>query len=318
MESIFFVALTPGMVKVAEQVSRELNISFPIEVVGFDKGPDVPQAHPQADAFISRGLMVDLLRKHTDKPVVGLTLAIDDMLESVHKLREGGATKVGVVAHSGFLEMGDGADLAVGEVTIHVRPWNTLEDIPKIMEQLGKLGVTAIAGDKGGSTAAKERGCTVEVLESGLLSARRAINEALKIAQIQSREREKEREKTHRFEQLLSEHYSDLEQAVASVEELAASSEELAASSQESSNIAKMATQEVNGISEILDVIRWVAQQSNLLGLNAGMEEASRWWPRRCENWRMRATSPPKTLTSCLKASGSQCSGCSKTSSIVR
>ena len=44
---------------------------------------------------------------------------------------------------------------------------------------------------------------------------RRAINEALKIAQAQKQLREKDEEKTRRFEQLLSEHYADQEQAVA-------------------------------------------------------------------------------------------------------
>ena len=272
--AIFFAALTPGMVQVAEQVSRELNLSFPIETVTFDKGPDAVRDNPQADVLISRGLMVDLMRKHTDRPVVGLTLAIDDMLKAVNELEAGGASKVGVVAHKGFLEMGDGADLAVGGVAIYVRPWSTLEDIPRILDSLGQIGVNAIAGDKGGGTAAKERGYAVVAMESGILSARRAINEALKIAQAQKREREKEQLKTRGFEQLISEHYTDLEQATAAVQELAASSEELAASSQESSAKAKTAVQEVKGIAEVLDVIRWVAQQSNMLGLNAAIEAA--------------------------------------------
>lgn len=273
MESIFFVALTPGMAQVAEQAMRELNLSFPIEVVSFDKGPEVVRANPQVDVMISRGLMVDLLREHTDKPVVSLTMTIEEILEAVQRLIAGGASKVGVVAHRGFLEMGS-SDFSVGEITIHVRPWNTPEDIPKILEQLSQIGVNAITGDKGGYTAAKERGYTVDLLESGMLAVRRAINEALKIARAQEREREREREKARRFELVLSELYSELEQSASFVEELAASSEELAASSQESSNIAQTATQEVNGISEILDVIRRVAKQTNLLGLNAAIEAA--------------------------------------------
>ena len=270
MKSIFFVALTSDMAQVAEQAMSELNLSFPIEVISFDKGPEVVKANPQVDVMISRGLMVDLLREHTDKPVVGLTMTIGEMLEAVQRLIAGGAVKVGVVAHRGFLEMGN-SDFVVGETTIHVRPWNTPEDIPKILEQLSQIGVNAISGDKGAYTAAKERrGYIVDLLESGLLAVKRAISEALKIAQVQ----EREREKTRRYEQVLSELYSDLEQSASFVQELAASSEELAASSQESFNIAQMATQEVNSISEILDVIRRVAQQTNLLGLNAAIEAA--------------------------------------------
>lgn len=270
MKSILFIALTPDMAQVAKQAMSELNLSFPIEVVSFDKGPDVVRANPQVDVMISRGLMVDLLREHTDKPVVGLTMTIGEMLEAVQRLIAGGAVKVGVVAHRGFLEMGS-SDFVVGETTIHVRPWNTLEDVPKILEQLSRIGVNAITGDKGGYTAAKEqRSYIVDLLDSGLLAVKRAITEALRIAQVQ----EREREKTRRYEQVLSELFSDLEQSASFVEELAASSEELAASSQESSNIAQIATQDVNGISEILEVIRRVAQQTNLLGLNAAIEAA--------------------------------------------
>ncbi|WP_019851433.1 PrpR N-terminal domain-containing protein [Desulfitobacterium sp. PCE1] len=273
MESIFFVALTPGMAQIAEKTRQDLNLSFPIEVVSFEKGKEIIKANPQVDVMISRGLMVDLLRENTDKPIVGLTMTIDEMLEAVQRLIAEGATKVGVVAHRGFLDM-ESSDFALGDLTIHIRPWSTLGDIPTILERLNKIGVHAIAGDKGGYTTAEERGYMVELLESGPLAVRRSVNEALKIARAQEREREKEHEKTRRFEQVLSELYSGLEQSASFVEELAASSQELAASSQESSAIAQTTTQEMNGITEILDVLRRVAQQTNLLGLNAAIEAA--------------------------------------------
>jgi hypothetical protein len=273
MEPIFFVALTPGMAQVAEQVMRELNLSFPVEVVSFEKGIEAVRAKPQADVVISRGLMVDLLREKIDKPVVGLSVTIDEILGAVQRLIVGGATKVGVVAHGGYLEMDD-SDFTIGELSIYVRPWNKLDDIPGILEKLRRIGVNAVTGDKGGYTAAQEQGYSVELLESGEVAIKQAINEALKIAQAQKRERDREQEKTRRFEQVLSELYADLEQAVSFVEELTASSEELAATSQESFNIAQSTSQEVNGISEILEVIRRVAQQTNLLGLNAAIEAA--------------------------------------------
>lgn len=273
MQSILFIALTPGMADIAARAARELKVSFPIEVVSFEKGAEVAKENSDADVMVSRGLMVDLLRQHTEVPVVGLTMTIEELLESVNKLMGVGAKKIGVVVHRRFLDM-DRSDISIGNISILLRPWNTLAEIPEILKKLRDEGVDAISGDKGGYTRAKEQGFIVDLIESGLNAIKRTIKEALKISQVQSREREREREKTQKVEMKLSELYSELEQSAASVEELAASSEELAASSQDSSNIAKRITKEVDKITEILQVIHLVARQTNLLGVNAAIEAA--------------------------------------------
>lgn len=273
METIYFVALTPGMEQVAQREMRKLGMSFPIEVVSFEKGAEAVKTNPEADVFISRGLMVDLLKEHTEKPVVGLTMTIGEMLESVQRLVNNGAKKIGVVAHEGFLEMGN-SDFQVGDVLVYVRPWSSLGEIPKILEQLKMVGIEAIAGDKGGSTAAQEKGYVVNVLDSGDLAIRQAILEAGKIAQAQARERNKEKKRREEFDLILEALYSNLEEAASFVEELSASSEELAATSQESNQIAKTTASEVDSVTKILDVIRRVAKQTNLLGLNAAIEAA--------------------------------------------
>jgi methyl-accepting chemotaxis protein len=84
----------------------------------------------------------------------------------------------------------------------------------------------------------------------------------------------RDNEKAHRIENLVNEIYNNLEQAAAAVEELTASSEELAATSQEAAVLSAGAAQDVNNTTEILDLIRRVAQQTNLLGLNAAIEAA--------------------------------------------
>lgn len=63
-------------------------------------------------------------------------------------------------------------------------------------------------------------------------------------------------------------------QIVAATEELNGSQEELAATMQEVSKLSLEASQNVNNTNQILEAIRMIASQTNLLGLNAAIEAA--------------------------------------------
>lgn len=94
------------------------------------------------------------------------------------------------------------------------------------------------------------------------------------MATAQAHLRRRENEKLQQIQQYSSKLYAALEQSASAVEELTASAQELAASSQETAEIAKTASREVDNTTEILEIIRRVAQQTNLLGLNAAIEAA--------------------------------------------
>ena len=84
----------------------------------------------------------------------------------------------------------------------------------------------------------------------------------------------RESETARNTRQCVDEIANALEQTTAAIRELTATSQKLASFGQESTITSKQAADGINNTSEILDAIRRVASQTNLLGLNASIEAA--------------------------------------------
>ncbi|AEE92384.1 Methyl-accepting chemotaxis sensory transducer [Tepidanaerobacter acetatoxydans Re1] len=271
IEPILFVAVSKTMAKSAAEAAAELDIELPIVVSKMSEFENLVSTYNDIDVFISRGAAAETLNKLYGKTVVEITSTIEDFLTPIEKICDMGIKKIGIVTHASVISE---RDFNISDVKIYMRPWHEKVKPEQIIEQLAALGVQGIVGSLKPTEIAKSYGLTTELLDSGKASIKRAIEEAAKIA----REREKERllaaENLQQTQQYASEIYKAIEHAVAETEELTASSQELAVISSEAAGAAQTAFQDVSNTEEILEIIRHVAQQTNLLGLNAAIEAA--------------------------------------------
>lgn len=270
---ILFIAPSSPMADAAAAICHETGAHIVI-VVGSNR--DVPallQAHPHANVIISRGGTAEEVRRHCDKTVVTVAATIHDMLSSISGLAAKGVTKIGVVAKGNIID-DISQDVSLAELAIFMRPWHNENELSTIIQALRQQGVSGVVGDRRCIEVAQKQGLATEPLASGDIAIRKAISEAVQIVKAQEAAQARHSQWAQQITQHASEIYNVLERAAAAVEELTASSQQLAASSQHAADIARTAAEKVNTTAEVLAIIKRVAQQTNLLGLNAAIEAA--------------------------------------------
>lgn len=270
MGNILFVAVSKEMAKLAEQVISEMKLDISTITRTLSESRTIAQEYPDIEIFISRGRTADSIHELTKKPVVEIIFSTDDILNPVQKLTSDGVKNIAVIASQKLI--GDViTNYKISDVDILINPCS-VEKEEELMKQLQEKGIKGVICGTNTFETAHRYDMKTSVIDTSIVSIKRAINDAVRIADAQAIERSNKQAKAFEIQQNATRLYDSIEQASAAVEELAASSQELAATSQETANIASNTYAEVLNVTAILDTIQHVAKRTNLLGLNAAIE----------------------------------------------
>ena len=270
ISSILFVSISQTLIETATKAIAEMGLNIPIESkVSIE---EIARNYPDVGVFIARGGTGSSLVKATGKPVVGIHVSFCDIIPPIHRLARQ-HDKIGLMINHNSFDV-TAQTLNFGAIQIYLRPWSNPEEIIRSLDEFAQIGIHAIVGDNSPIKVARSKGFDVEELESGVESVKMAIKEALRIAEAQQAECFREQDKAQKIREYVAGLYQDIERSAAAIEEMSASSQELAATSQASASIAKDTSKELANTAQILEIIKRVAKQTNLLGLNAAIEAA--------------------------------------------
>ena len=270
MNTILFVAVSQQMADLANKVIKENKLDIPVVIGVGEESKKVVGNYPNVQVFISRGSNATIIKDFTGKDVVQITSSFDDVLTSIHNLVEKGAHKIGMVGSESLV--GSAAkNYNLGNVKVFTY-LNKSEDHENLVAKFHEEGVDGLICGYQLAKYAEQYGIETDFSGTGELSLKKAIDQALEIVEVKEKQYLLEQKKIEKMQSYSKELYSAIETAVLATEELFSSSQELSNKSKATSLITKKAFKEVKNTAEILEIIKRVAKQTNLLGLNAAIE----------------------------------------------
>ncbi len=188
MLPILLLSPMQSIADLAPAIARELGIDISIEISDDAGALDRVRDYPGVEVVVTRGGLAELVRRIPGISVVEIAMSLNELLANLGELTAKGIKRIGIVSQANLFS-GALGDFRILDALVSIRPQADEEGIKSAIRELAAEGYEAIIGCRVAFATARELGIEAVFIESGPVSIRTALQEAMRI--LAAKEREK-------------------------------------------------------------------------------------------------------------------------------
>lgn len=188
MLPILLLSPMQSIARIAPDVARDLGIRIHFETSDDAGAADLVRSYPDVEVVVTRGGLAEHVREVAGVSVVEIAMSLNELLGNLSHLTARGFRRIGIVSRANLFS-GAVGNFRILDAEVSIRPQVDEETIQAMVKQMVGEGYEAIIGCRVAFQTAYDLGVEAVFLESGPVSIRSALQEAMRI--LQAKEREK-------------------------------------------------------------------------------------------------------------------------------
>lgn len=271
MHLIVMVSPTRLLAEAFQKIAIKMNVDIKCVVASnMNELEAIVEKYKGAEVFISRGGLAESLRDDYFKVVISINISTQNILRTI-SIAAAKHTNLAVAIynkHSGTRQRFELADRNI--------LWEVYqsEAVGELLKTFKVSGVTAVIGSKSAVKESEKFGLDGYLIETDDVAIKATIQEACAVLEINQIRNEKQNEWQKQVEHAIEALYQTISAVNIETERLYASSEEITALNHESHSMLQSLENNLYEVSEIIQVVKRISRQTNLIGINASIEAA--------------------------------------------
>ena len=188
MLPILLLSPMQSIADIAPAIAGELGIRIHVETSDDASALTLVGKYPEVEVVVTRGGLAEQVRKLPGISVVEIAMSINELLSNLSTLTAKGCKKIGIVSRANLFS-GAAGDFEILDAQVAIRPQADESGIQDTVRTLVAEGFQAIIGCRVAYRTACDLGVAAVFLESGPVSIRVALQEAMRL--LAAKEREK-------------------------------------------------------------------------------------------------------------------------------